>query len=178
MTLSRRRFIAGAAASAGLAAAAPAQQVPAAPPQIPEDPTKVPGKLPSELGERSPFERPRRHVNRNALSGNSETPLEDLEGIITPADLHFERHHAGVPTLDPARYRLLIHGMVDRPLKFTLADLKRFPAITRTCFIECSGNGSRGYHANVMKREAPPSWIDGEVSTSEWTGVPLATVFR
>jgi sulfane dehydrogenase subunit SoxC len=179
MTLSRRRFIAGAAATAGLAAAAPAHQAPApASPQAPEDPTKVPGKLPSELGERSPFERPRRLVNRAALSGDSETPLQDLEGIITPADLHFERHHAGIPTLDPARYRLLIHGMVDRPLTFSLAELKRFPAVTRTCFIECSGNGSRGYHANVMKREATPQWIDGLVSTSEWTGVPLATVFR
>ncbi len=173
MTLSRRQFIAGAAAAASLGA----QQTPA-PPQAPEDPSKVPGKLPSELGERSPFETPRRRVNRNALSGDSETPLQDLEGIITPADLHFERHHAGVPTIDPSRYRLLIHGMVDRPLKFSLADLKRFPAVTRTCFIECSGNGSRGYHANLMKREATPSWIDGLVSTSEWTGVPLATVFR
>src|SRR5205807_241734 len=111
-------------------------------------------------------------------SGESETPLQELRGIVTPADLHFERHHGGIPTIDPAKYRLLIHGMVDRPLKFTFADLKRFPSVTRMHFIECSGNGYRGYHANTMKRDATPSWIDGLVSTSEWTGVPLATLFR
>jgi sulfane dehydrogenase subunit SoxC len=68
--------------------------------------------------------------------------------------------------------------MVDRPLKFTLADLKRFPAVSRVCFIECSGNGYRGFQTTTMKREATPSWIDGLLSTSEWTGVSLATLFR
>lgn len=152
------------------------QQV--AEPQAPDNPTKAPGRIPSELGERSPFEKPRRRVNRAAPSGESETPLQDLRGIITPADLHFERHHAGMPTIDPKRYRLFIHGLVDRPLKFTLDDLKRFPSTSRIHFIECSGNGYRGYHAGTMKPDATPQWIDGLVSTSEWTGVTLATLFR
>ena len=143
-----------------------------------DDPGKVQGHIPTELGERSPFEHPRRRVDDPAPTGDSETPLQDLFGTITPADLHFERHHGGVPNIDPTQYILLIHGMVERPLKFTLADLKRFPAVNRVCFIECSGNGHRGFMAPEMKPELTPSLIDGLLSTSEWTGVPLATLFR
>src|SRR5205809_651155 len=125
--LSRRDALKGAAsalAAAALSDVALAQtpQKTQAPiePQAPDDPTKVPGKLPSEIGDRSPFEKPRRKVNRAALSGSSVTPLQDFHGIITPSDLHFERHHGGVPTIDPKRYSFLVHGLVDKPLKFTL----------------------------------------------------------
>jgi len=101
------------------------------------------------------------------------TPLQDLHGTITPADLHFERHHAGIPSIDPERYTLLVHGMVERPMKFSLAELKRFPATTRTCFIECSGN------LNLWSKEkVTPQSLAGMTSQSEWTGVSLATIFR
>ena len=120
----------------------------------------------------------KRRVNRRAPSGESETPLQKLGGILTPADLHFERHHAGVPAIDPARYRLLVHGMVERPMVFSLADLKRYPSRSQICFIECSGNGYRGYLRNLIKPEWTPQQIDGLTSTSEWTGVPLATLMR
>jgi sulfane dehydrogenase subunit SoxC len=103
-------------------------------------------------------------------------PLQDFDGIITPSDLHFERHHAGVPEIDPARYMLLVHGMVERPMVFTLADLKRYPSRSQIYFIECSGNGRSGYAA--IKRNQSPQDIDGLTSTSEWTGVPLATLFK
>src|SRR5207245_651594 len=145
-------------------------------PPVPDDPTKLLGATPSELGQRSPFEQPQRRVNRRLPSGESETPLQDLRGIITPSDLHFERHHAGVPAIDPERYRLLVHGMVERPNVFTLRDLERFPSRSQICFIECSGNGYRGY------REIQPGWtpqqVDGLTSTSNWTGVPLSILFR
>jgi sulfane dehydrogenase subunit SoxC len=79
-----------------------------------------------------------------------------------------------VPEIDPKTYSLLIHGMVERPMVFSLADLKRFPAVSRVHFLECSGNfGGRG--ANV---EITPQQLAGLTSTSEWTGVPLATLFR
>lgn len=106
------------------------------------------------------------------------TPLQDLDGIITPADLHFERHHGGIPEIDPERYVLLIHGMVERPMKFTLADLKRFPSRSRICFIECSGNGFSGYHRQWSSKEMTPQQLDGLTSTSEWAGVMLSTLFR
>lgn len=42
-------------------------------------------------------------------------------GVITPSDMHFERHHAGIPQIDPKRYKLLIHGMVERPMAIDAA---------------------------------------------------------
>src|SRR6266481_4991989 len=104
-------------------------------------------------------------------SGASRTPLEALEGTITPSGLHFERHHSGVPDIDPDQHRLLIHGMVKRPLIFTVAALLRYPMISRIHFLECSGN------SGLLYQPAPPNLTAGQthglVSCSEWTGVPL-----
>lgn len=133
-----------------------------------DDPTKKLGPGPSPLGKRSPFENP----VRKPSDISSRTPLQDMYSTITPADLHFERHHAGIPSIDKDKYELLIHGMVDQPMKFTLNDLKRFPAVTRTCFIECAGNFRTG------KEEMTPQDILGLTSQSEWTGVMLSTLFR
>jgi sulfane dehydrogenase subunit SoxC len=132
------------------------------------DPTKQPGPLPGTLGKRSLFENP----VKKPSDISSRTPLQDLYSTITPSDLHFERHHAGVPTIDPNKYELLIHGMVERPMKFSLHDLKRFPSVTRTCFIECAGNFRTG------KEEMTAQEILGLTSQSEWTGVMLSTLFR
>lgn len=93
--------------------------------------------------------------------------------MITPSDLHVERHHGGVPTIDPESYELLIHGMVERPKKFTLRDLRRYPAVSRICFLECSGN----LWATATE-DAGPQDICGLTSQSEWTGVMLSTLFR
>ena len=132
------------------------------------DTTKRWGRLPNALGARSPAETPRRTPSPTS----SRTPLQDLEGTITPSDLHYERHHAGVPVVDPRAYRLVIHGMVDRPLTFTLEDLKRFPATTRTCFLECSGN------FGGTREETSAQELCGLTSQSEWTGVMLSTIFN
>lgn len=143
------------------------------------DASRVPGASPSKLGHRSPYEHIERLVAAPSPAGVSFTPLEKLSGIITPSGLHFERHHAGVPDIRPDEYGLLIHGMVDRPLKFSLADLKRFPAESRICFIECSGNGFRAsLPPQAIPREVSAGQLDGLFSTSEWTGVRLATLFR
>ena len=158
-----------------LTEAAGAEQPPPRP-SAPDEPNKVPGQHPRELGERAPFEHPQRRVRHRRLSGESETPLQELRGMITPADLHYERHHAGIASIDPERYQLLVHGMVERPTMFSLADLQRFPSRSRICFLECSGNGNAAYRDIVP--ELSPQQIDGLTSTSEWTGVPLATLFR
>ncbi len=139
-------------------------------------PAEVAGVV-SELGSRAPGERPRRLVGPPVPSSHSFTPLHLLDGIITPADLHFERHHGGIPTVRAEDYELLIHGMVDRPTVFRLADLKRFPAVSRLFFLECSGNGGAGYDPDASGTLTPQQ-IDGLLSTSEWTGVPLATLLR
>jgi len=140
-------------------------------PWVPDDPTKVVGEVARELGQRSPFEAPRRDVRFGGAV--SFTPLEALHGSITPSDLHFERHHGGVPSIDPTRHRLVVHGMVERPLSFTLVDIKRFPAVSRICFLECSGN----LRVDADER-TPPHLVCGLTSQSEWTGVPLGTVLR
>lgn len=104
---------------------------------------------------------------------SSRTPLQDLHGTITPAGLHFERHHAGVPAIDPRTYRLVIHGMVERLTRFTLDDLKKFPAASRICFLECSGNFGRQSGERTTAQE-----LCGLTSQSEWTGVRLSTLLR
>jgi sulfane dehydrogenase subunit SoxC len=143
-----------------------------------QDPTKVIGKLVSEVGTRAPSEQPRRILRAIEPSSSSRSPLADFYGIITPSDLHFERHHAGVPAIDPERYELLIHGMVERPMVFKLADLKRYPSVSRIYFLECSGNGSGAYSPTRMQTEVTVQQMDGLLSTSEWTGVPLTTLLR
>ena len=168
-SISRRALLAGAAGALGSDALRRAGLA-----QTP-DPTKVPGQPTSALGQRSPFERPRR-IPSGSGQGISLTPLQDLCGIVTPADLHFERHHAGIPTVDPHRYKLLIHGMVERPTVFDLAALRRFPAVSALHFLECSGNGFASYRR--IQTDLSPQLVDGLTSTSEWTGVPLATLFR
>jgi sulfane dehydrogenase subunit SoxC len=105
-------------------------------------------------------------------SGASRTPLEHLNGVITPSGLHFERHHSGIPDIDPDRFELMIHGLVERPLKFSMESLTRYPMVTRTQFLECSGNS----RALLNQTAAPQGCgeIHGLISASEWTGVPLS----
>src|SRR6185312_6682293 len=107
-----------------------------------------------------------------AGDGVSWTPLEDLEGIITPSGLHFERHHDGVPDIDPAQHRLVIDGRVRQPLMFTVENLLRYPMRSQFLFIECGGNSNAGWHEEPIQR--PLGAFHGLVSCSEWTGVPLS----
>ena len=137
---------------------------------LPSDPTRRPGAPPSAHGGRSPHARLERLPAFGAISG---TPLQDLHGTITPSDLHFERHHAGIPAIDPAKHELLIHGMVERPLKFSMAELLRLPAVTRIAFLECSGN----LRVDATEKTTPQA-LCGLTSQSEWTGVALATLLR
>ncbi|QOZ13318.1 sulfite dehydrogenase [Bradyrhizobium sp. CCBAU 51765] len=103
---------------------------------------------------------------------NSKAPLDKLVGSITPTDLHYERSHSGVPDLDPAKHRLLVHGMVRRPLVLDIDDLRAMPSISRTVFIECTGNGWENWHK--ADENLTVQNTHGLVSTNEWTGVPLS----
>jgi sulfane dehydrogenase subunit SoxC len=104
-------------------------------------------------------------------SGAARTPLEVLDGMITPSGLHFERSHSGVPDIDPDRHRVLIHGLVQRPLIFTIDGLMRYPMISRIHFMECSGNSGLLYQPTAPNLTV--GQVHGLVSCSEWTGVPL-----
>ena len=107
--------------------------------------------------------------------GISMTPLQSLEGTITPNALHFERHHSGVPDIDPDAHRLLVHGLVKRPLFFDMEALSRYPMVSRIQFLECSGNSSRaGLDPEPLAGTCGA--LHGLVSCTEWTGVPLSVV--
>jgi sulfane dehydrogenase subunit SoxC len=109
-------------------------------------------------------------------TGASRTPLHLLDGTITPNGLHFERHHSGIPDIDPEAHRLLIHGLVKRPLVFTLEALARYPMVSRIAFIECGGNSGALYQKDPVAGGVQA--LHGLVSCAEWTGVRLADLLE
>jgi sulfane dehydrogenase subunit SoxC len=175
MPITRRLgLIAGAGSVFGVRGAGAEETPLDVPPWMREQGTPADSK---PYGVPSPFEqhvvRRSRGTSQFPTEFSSNTPLQDLHGIITPNGLHYERHHGGVPAIDPDVHRLLIHGLVDRPLIFTVEDILRFPSISRIYFLECSGN-------TPEFRGAKPSWTPqdthGLLSCCEWTGVPLSTL--
>jgi sulfane dehydrogenase subunit SoxC len=140
----------------------------------------TPGAPFSTYGQPSPYERytARRIGANRAVAGNgvSFTPLEELAGTITPNGLHFERHHNGVPQIDPALHRLTVHGRVRQALAFDVKSLLRYPMRSQTLFIECGGNSNAGWHSEPIQR--PAGSVHGLVSCAEWTGVPLSVLLE
>ncbi|MBA3254524.1 MAG: sulfite dehydrogenase [Burkholderiaceae bacterium] len=181
--LTRGVQVAGALAAGGVASAAAAQTRTA---------ESIGAQLPSWMttegapmrtyGQPSKFEEPVKRLVGQPFgklapgAGVSFTPLQSLTGTITPNGLHFERHHGGVPEIDPARHKLLIHGLVKKPLAFDVAALLRYPMVSRTYFIECSGNSFR--NTLPQAQDVPCGAIHGLLSCSEWTGLPLAVLLN
>jgi sulfane dehydrogenase subunit SoxC len=139
---------------------------------------KVPGSPFVGYGQPSHFEDKVVRVAANPPNapgtGAARTPLHRLKGTITPNGLHFERSHSGIPDIDPDAHRLLIHGLVKRPLVFTLEALSRYPMESRIAFIECGGNGLQLYQKDPAQVNVQA--LHGLVSCAEWTGVKLSTL--
>lgn len=178
---SRRRLLAaaglGGAALAGPAVLTRPALAQAAGPLVPESmlqqgepilspPYGVPSRFEEDVVRRAT------DLTPTALSSWSFTPLQDLHGIITPNGLFYERHHNGVPAIDPDAHRLMLHGLVERPLVFTMNDLMRFPAVSVIHFLECSGNSLSEYASPAASVQTS----HGLVSCVEWTGVRLSTL--
>jgi sulfane dehydrogenase subunit SoxC len=106
----------------------------------------------------------------DAYTAINFTPLHELDGIITPNGLCFQRSHAGAAQVDPAKYRLMINGLVERPLVFTLQDLLRFPRENRTYFLECAANSGMEWRGVQMDGV---QFTHGMIHNVEYTGVPL-----
>ena len=185
-TLSRRQVLGGTAAALGSVAAT--SYASAAEPNPANLPPNVPEWTPY-LGagvDVNPYGVPSEHeshvIRRNVewLTASTEssvnfTPLQDLDGIVTPNGLCFERHHGGVPEVVPADYRLMINGLVDRELIFTIDDLKRFPQANRFHFLECAANGGmewRGAQLNGCQ------YTFGMVHNVQYSGVRLSDICR
>ena len=180
--LDRRRFLGAAGlAGAGLAASAlPLRAQEAKPDPLITDIQDWNRYLGDGVDKRpygtpSPFEKHivRRDVSWLTASPDSSvnfTPLHELDGIITPSGLCFERHHGGIAEIDPANHRLMIHGMVDKPLVFTMEDIKRMPRQSHVHFLECAANSGmewRGAQLNGCQ------FTHGMVHNVMYTGVPL-----
>ena len=176
MQRSRRWFLrAGALWSSAVVACRGKGDAPA-----PAGEPKALGAQVSSYGSQSRHVTTARYFNQNTKvpleEASSRTPLHDTYGIITPSSLHFERHHSGVPDIDPASHTLTIHGLVDRPLEFTVDELKRLPSISRIHFLECSGNSGTEWRGGST--ESDVQRLHGLTSCSEWTGVSLALLLR
>jgi sulfane dehydrogenase subunit SoxC len=131
-------------------------------------------------GQPSKFEKQvvRRDVQWLTASRESSvsfTPLHELDGIITPNGLCFERHHGGIAEIDPGDHRLIVHGLTDKALILTVADLKRFPRVNRIYFLECAANSGmewRGAQLNGCQ------YTHGMVHCVQYTGVPLKLILE
>jgi sulfane dehydrogenase subunit SoxC len=180
----RRRFMlssiaalgAGSGLAKGVFAAVPLGAVEH---NVPADASKVQGyPLADEsYGSRSQFETEVRTRFKTSTPQSSWTltPLEKSCGIITPSGLHFERSHGGTAVIDPTTHSVYVHGMVRQPRKYSMADIRRFPAMSRIMFLECSGNGLTEWSKPTMKTV---QGTHGLTSTSDWTGVSLATILN
>lgn len=143
--------------------------------------SKEPGPGASAYGSPSPHVS---HIQRlttpkNPLGpgvGASRTPLHQLQGAITPNGLHFERHHSGVPAIDPAQHKLVIHGLVRQPLVLSYENLLAYPMESHIRFLECSGNSGANFAPAAQDLDA--GTLHGLISCSEWTGVRLSTLLE
>ena len=183
-SMDRRNFLKGGiAAVAGLSSV---QMIPKAnasanlPPNLPEWQRHLgPGVVAKPYGDPSEFEDLQRRtvpwLTVDAASSISMTPLQDLEGIITPSGVVFERYHGGIPNVNPDQHRLIIHGLVERPLVLTMDDLRRFPSVSQIRFIECPANGGMEWRGAQMEAL---QFTHGMLACCEWTGVKLSTLLE
>jgi sulfane dehydrogenase subunit SoxC len=109
-------------------------------------------------------------------NSHSRTPHHQLEGTTTPNGLHFTINHGGIPEIDPDQHRLVIHGLVKRPLEFTLETLSRYPMVSRTTFVECGGNSAPMFSPEPLQETVQA--LHGLASCAEWTGVRLSTLLE
>jgi sulfane dehydrogenase subunit SoxC len=147
--------------------------------QFADDPWSVSaGSLLTEYGVPARFEKNVARTLSNpkgeARTSHARTPHHLLNGTITPNGLHFIISHSGNPDIDPDKHRLVIHGLVQRPLVFTLDALMRYPMVSRMAFVECGGNGALLASKEPLNVNAQA--LHGLVSCAEWTGVMLSTL--
>jgi len=176
--LDRRTFLRGGAAfAATLTGYSLVQQASAEP--LADDPwSKVAGNLVTDYGLPSRFEkkvaRTLSNPNGEPRTQHARTPHHLLNGTFTPNGLHFVISHSGAPDIDPAKHRLVIHGLVKKPLAFTLDTLSRYPMVSRMAFVECGGNSAPLFSNEPVQATAQA--LHGLVSCAEWTGVMLSTL--
>src|SRR5579863_5356915 len=174
--LHRRALLRGGAMFAGALGTGAALTGAAAEPLTEPDWSLFPGEITPVLQKPSRFEaavvRTLSNPKGEPRTQHARAPLQMLNGTVTPNPLHFTILHSGIPDIDPAQHRLVIHGMVKQPLEFTVDALMRYPMVTRKHFVECGGNSAPMFSPEPI--QAPLQALHGLVSCAEWTGVPLS----
>jgi sulfane dehydrogenase subunit SoxC len=176
--LDRRAFLRGGAALAGAVMGYTVVGSAAADP-LQEQPWSLePGAISPSYEKPSRFEekvaRTLSNPKGEARTQHARTPHHLINGTITPNGLHFTIVHAGTPDIDPDKHRLVIHGLVKRPLEFTLDALARYPMVSRMTFVECGGNSSPLFSKEPAQGSVQA--LHGLASCAEWTGVRLSTL--
>jgi DMSO/TMAO reductase YedYZ molybdopterin-dependent catalytic subunit len=133
--------------------------------------------LPFDNGERPLVKYPQKRlmIGQTSRPPQLETPFSVYnEGVITPNDAFFVRYHlADIPLeIDPAKFSVDVKGKVDKPLKLSLADIKKMPAMEIVAVTQCSGN-SRGFS---NPRVGGGQSGNGAMGNARWKGVPLKAV--
>lgn len=176
-TRTRRKFLAGAASAvaATVATTSGASPLKVQPSSMSMGRETVPTGygMPSEYEADVTRNRTDVLINKQNFSDWSMSPIQHQKGIITPNGLMFERHHAGIPDISPDQHELVIHGMVQQPMKYTMDNLMKYPSVSRFHFIECSGNGLTDWLAPASKTVQQ---THGLLSCTQWTGVPVSTL--
>ena len=178
--LDRRAFFKGGAAFAAAMTGYTLSDTAAAQ-QLADDPwSRGAGNPIAAYGVPAPFEK---NVVRTLSNPRGEprtqhgrTPHHLLNGTLTPNGLHFVISHSGNPDIDPDKHRLVIHGLVRRPLVFTLDALMRYPMVSRMAFVECGGNSAPLFSKEPI--DGTVQALHGLVSCAEWTGVMLSTLLE
>ncbi|WP_235987518.1 sulfite dehydrogenase [Roseibium aggregatum] len=114
-------------------------------------------------------------LTADPVSSINFTPLHELDGIITPNGICFERHHGGAAQINPADHRLMINGLVDTPLVFTMEDLKRFPRQNHVYFLECAANSGMEWRGSQLNG---CQYTHGMIHNVMYTGIPLKTLLE
>ncbi len=114
-------------------------------------------------------------LTADTISSINFTPIHALDGTITPQGCAFERHHSGAIELRKEDYRLMINGLVDKPLVFTYEDLERFPRENHVYFCECAANTGMEW-AGAQLNGA--QFTHGMIHNMEYSGVPLRTILN
>jgi sulfane dehydrogenase subunit SoxC len=178
--LDRRAFLRGGAAFAAVVSGYTLTKSAAAEPLADDPWSRTPGAVSPPYEQRSRFEekvaRTLSNPQGETRTSHARTPHHLLNGTFTPNGLHFTIVHSGTPDIDPDRHRLVIHGLVKRPLVFTLDTLARYPMLSRMTFVECGGNSAPMFSKEPI--QASVQALHGLVSCAEWTGVPLSTLLE
>jgi DMSO/TMAO reductase YedYZ molybdopterin-dependent catalytic subunit len=116
----------------------------------------------------------RRMIVRTERPVNLESASASFDSWLTPADELFVRSHHGAPAVDAGPWRLVVEGLVERPLDLRLEDFGGFEPATRQAVIQCAGNG----RALFRPRMPGIPWERGAVGHAEWSGVGLGDLLK